>query len=100
MRRNLSQLLITVLVLICPLTFSTDRVPDFQTTCVIESALAKKGMVAVAAVRCSRESSPPPYRNRSRHSFTPRPSPSAPSIGWFQPSFHGRAPPAAFQPLS
>lgn len=92
MRRYLSHTLIAVLVLICPLTFSTDRVPDFKTTCVIKSAHGKKGAVTVAAVRCSGESPPRLYRNFSRQRLPP--SPSIPHIGLFRLPTYGRAPPS------
>lgn len=96
MRRYLSQALITLLVLICPLTFSTDRVPDFKTACVVESTLSKKDVVTIAAVSCSGGLSSRILSGAlplQRSSYIP--APSSPPIGWFQLSNHGRASPVS-----
>lgn len=91
MRKHLSRALITVLVLICPLSFSTDRVPDFKPACNIQTAHGKKATVTVAAI--SRSGSSPARLSRRCVTRYFLPSSTIPPIGRFQLPSRGRAPP-------
>lgn len=51
MRRYLSQVLISALLLLSPITFSTDNIPDFKPACDIEASHSKTAAITIAAVR-------------------------------------------------
>jgi hypothetical protein len=92
MRKQLSHALIAILVLICPLTFSTDRVPDFKPACDVQSVQGKKAASVVAAVRLTRIP-----RIRFSRLFTEEnyfASPSMSPVSWFGLPSYGRAPPS------
>jgi len=93
MRRYLSHTLIAILVLICPLSFSTDRVPDFTPACDIQSARgAAASVVAVAARPVAVAPSIQKDTCVPNHLSLP---PSRPLNNWFRALSHGRAPPSA-----
>ena len=75
MRRHLSQTVIIILMILSPLSFSTDKIPNFAPECEVRLIFGEKSGVAVAAIRSLNPSllciatgsvtryavSPPPY---------------------------------------
>jgi hypothetical protein len=51
LRRILSHSLITILLFLSPMTFSTDKVPNFQPDCETHNSLKEKSRTALAVVR-------------------------------------------------
>jgi len=51
LRRVLTQSLIVILLFLSPLTFSTDKVPNFQPDCETHVVLKEKSRTAVAVAR-------------------------------------------------
>jgi len=93
MRKQLSHALIAILVLICPLTFSTDRVPDFKPACDVQSVHGEKAAAVVAVRRSSRNARPHFSREIVNQQFIA--SPSISPLNWFGLPSYGRAPPSA-----
>ncbi len=92
-RKYLPQLLIILLLLLTPLTFSNDNIPNFEPECEISSLVFTKGVTASAVL------APIPSIVHHAHAQSPAPSylisahfiPSATQISLATPS---RAPPA------
>jgi hypothetical protein len=51
LRRILSHSLITILLFLSPITFSTDKVPNFQPDCETHISLKEKSRTALAVLR-------------------------------------------------
>lgn len=91
MRKQLSQLLIITLLFLSPLSFSTDKIPDFKPTCDVQVTDAKRTTIVA-----HQSSGIPPKRLLIKtppgHSFTS--TIFAFTIDWFRTILFGRAPPS------
>jgi len=99
MRRHLSQTLILIVMLLSPLTFSTNKVPNFAPDCEIQAACREKTSQATAAIRSTAK---PPWRHHAapavmRFALSPPTTPHAESLRIPSSS---RAPPLAHSILS
>lgn len=91
MLKHLSRTLIIILVVVCPLTFSTDMVPDFKPACDVHSTHGKKATITIAAVQRSVTS--PMRRSGKVIARAVPPCISTPTTGWSRLAYSGRAPP-------
>jgi hypothetical protein len=93
MRRQLSQLLILLLMLLSPLTFSTDKVPNFTPDGEACASFRAKAAQTAAVVRSAPTQRPP----RARQAVTryAAPAPRTPRITSFAIPLRGRAPPCS-----
>jgi len=89
MRKQFSHALIIILILICPLSYSTDTVPDFKPACDISSIQLEK-----TAVNVSQHSSEPAPSHDYRTPDTPQylPTPATSPIVRITLTSRGRSP--------
>jgi hypothetical protein len=91
LRRELSCLLVLTLLLLSAVTFSTDKIPNFNPDCKTHSALKIKSASAVAVVSCLSESS---VVDTSPTVVCPTFSASVtPLVEWFSLATSSRGPP-------
>jgi hypothetical protein len=91
MRREFSSLLILLLLLLSPVSYSSENIPDFSPECQLTELYGQK--VTMAAVCPVTEVLPPPVTRRGIEKFTP-PRCVVTRVIWSKTSSFGRAPPA------
>lgn len=91
--RRLAQSIITILLLISPLSFSTDKVPSFIYECPVSSVSSVKTVRAVAVQRSALKASSPPQLKPAVCTTFPT-VPLTPTAALVSTAFPSRAPPA------
>jgi len=91
MRRELSTILTLLILLISPLTFSMEYLPDFTPEWTVTSVCSEKKTVApvVGMTRCERVPTPRPEKEE----YTLAPVITT-AVKWAKTALFGRAPPA------
>lgn len=93
MRRQLSKLLIVTLMLISPLSFSTDKVPNFAPECEVSLSHRQIAGSDIAVVCCPGRCAPRLATDSAeRYAVSP---PFIPHIDHFRVLYCSRAPPCA-----
>ena len=90
MRRNISITLVSLLLLLTPISFSSEKIPDYTPECTqsiqihLMAAVASLDGSTVVRILTS-------HREAQTYIFTPA---ITPPIVWSKTASHGRAPPA------